>query len=217
MQLHLDGAFTRRDSERAALTADIQLVTETEGITLRVEGITRFLDDKAYVRITKAPSTFPLLEKLKDQWLELPRGGQTGETAASQESDLFTSVVRLRREKLDDHSVTVYRAQATSQAIVRLLDGIASVLGTRLTAAQIDGIRQGVAADSTVPVEVWASPWTHELRRLSAVLKVPNTNTISFALTLTDRNKPVDIAQPEGATTLEGIVAGLQAQPSPSP
>lgn len=215
--MRLNGAFARRESERDALTADVQLVTETEGITLRIEGATRFVGEKAYVRITKAPATFPLLEQLKDKWIELPRGGQSPASSASSDGDLFTIIEKGGRTKIEGHSTTVYNAQATSQAVIRLLDGIADVLGTRLTAEQIDGVRQSVAADATVPVELWATPWTHELRRLSASLQVPNQNNISFVLTLADRNRSQDIAAPENAQTLEGIVAGLQSSPTPAP
>ncbi len=215
--MRLNGAFARRESERDALTADVELVTETEGITLRVEGTTRFIGDKAYVHITTAPATFPLLAQLKDQWIELPRGGQSNDNSAASGDELFSTVDRGSRTKIAGDWVTVYNANATGQAVIRLLDGIADVLGTRLTAEQIDGIRQAVAADATVPVEVWATPWTHELRRLSASLPVPNQTTISFVLTLAERNQAQDIAVPANAQTLEGIVAGLQSSPSPAP
>lgn len=214
--VRLKGAFARRESERDALTADVELVTETEGITLRIEGNTRFVGDKAYVRITKAPATFPLLARLKDQWIELPRGGESEGSVTAANQPMFTKVERAGRTSISEQSATSFRAQATSQAVIRLLDGIADVLGTRLTAEQIDGIRQNVAADTTVPVQLAISPWTHEILQLSATLSAPNQNQISFVLTLADRNRSQDIAAPDGAQSLEGIVAGLQSGPTPT-
>lgn len=217
VKVRLNGAFARRESERDALTADVELVTETEGITLRVEGNTRFVGDKAYVRVTKAPATFPLLAQLKDRWIELPRGGESDSGSPAADAPLFASVERTGGKKINGQSVIAYRAKATSQAVVRLLDGIADVLGTRLTAEQIDGLRQNIAAGTTVPVQLAVSPWTHELRELSATLSAANQNEISFSLQLSDRDRAQDIAAPDGAEPLEGIIAGLQSSPAPPP
>jgi hypothetical protein len=216
VQLLLDGEFQRQEEQRDSLAAKVQLVTETEGLAIRIEGDTRFIGDKAYVRIATAPQTFPLLVQLKDRWLELPRGGAAGEGAATGEELLFTEVRRSGTETVNGARVAVYSAQATSAAVVRLLDNIADILGTRLTAEQIAGIQQGINGVETVPLTLKITPWTHELVELSTTLAIPGSNTVHFTLKPRDRNESFDITVPEGATTLEGAVAGLQSSPAPA-
>jgi hypothetical protein len=222
VQLLMQGAYERQEQERDSLAATIQLVTGTEGLTLRVEGETRFIGDQAYVRIEKAPPAFPLLAQLKGQWLELPRGAAPSDSAAAPDGPLFMKVERNGRDRLDGQATTLYTAEATAAAVVNMLDHVADILGTRLTADQIDGIRQGITGVDTVPVRLWVTPWSHELVKLATTLTVPGGNTIVFELKPTDRNRDVEIAVPEGALSLEGTVAGLQsgtaeAAPTPTP
>jgi hypothetical protein len=217
VQLLLGGEFERRQDERDSLAADVRLITETEGLTVNIEAATRFIGDKAYLQITKSPPSLPVLIQLKNQWLELPRGDAATAETAKPTGPLFINVQRIGRdEKIDGQTVTAYTADATAGAIVRLLDNMADILGTRLTAEQIDNVRRGITGIETVPVQLWITPFSHELVKLSSTLTVPGSNTITFELKPTDRNKLVEITVPEGAVTLEGAIAGLQQAGSSS-
>jgi hypothetical protein len=215
VQLLLDGEFQRQEEERDSLSAKVQLATETEGLAIRIEGDTRFIGDKAYVRIATAPQTFPVLVQLKDKWVELPRGGAGEQGAAPTEGLLFMEVEKTGSETVDDRRVSVYSAQATSAAVVRLLDNIADILGTRLTAEQIAGIQQGITGVETVPLTLKVTPWSHELIELSTTLAIPGSNTVSFTLKPRDRNEALTITPPDGAVTLENAVAGLETSAAP--
>ena len=203
VQLLLQGAFERKADQRDSLTSAVQLITATEGLTLRVEGETRFIGDQAYVRIISSPPTFPVLVQLKDTWLSLPRGADSSASEARLPEQLFTEVDRVGSEKVNDRRATKYSAQATSEAVVQLLDSIADLLGTRLTDEQINNIRQSVAGGSTVPIDIWVSPVSRELIKLAATLTIPGSNTIGFTFEPSARNEPVDISVPENPVSLE--------------
>jgi len=205
VSLQVAGVFDRQEAGRDSLDADIILVTESESVSLKVEAEAKFIGDEAYVKINKSPAAFPALVELKGQWLVLPRGGDDnlGHTPGGSEA-LFTNVKRAGAGHLT--------AEATPAAFVSLLDNIANLLGTNLTAGQIDNIRSSLNQVDTVPVELDISSFSHELQQLSTTLNMPNQNTVEFTLALSERNQPTEITVPEGAKSL-GELLGAPASP----
>lgn len=211
VELKLDGVFARGadETKKDALQAGVVLGTKTESITVNVEGDVRFVDDKAYLFIKKAPPLFSVLAQLKGQWLTFARQGEVGESA-TRGSGVFTEVDRAGVEELNGEQVVTYTAVATDTAVIRMMDGIAAVLGTRLTDQQVADIRTSVARAERVPVELKIKRGGRQLRELATMLTIPGGNTVRFTLTILDINQPVDITPPEGAVPIEDAVRKLQ-------
>lgn len=212
VEIVLDGVFLRRekDNERDRLQADVTVTTKTDSLSLTLEGEARFVGDKAYLFIEKSPAAFGALTQLKGQWLELPRGdaSQPAETAIS--SDFFTKVERDGSANLSDVSVVKYTAQAHEAGVVRMMDSIAELLGTRLTDAQVNSIRGSVQKVGHVPVELWVARWGTQPKQLAATIEVPGGNKMRFVLQLKQLNAKVVIAAPEKAVPLSDAVASLR-------
>ncbi len=217
VELNIDGSFARQDDKRDSLTMTVALTSKTESVSVQIEGEMRFIDEHAYILIKKAPQAVPLLAQLKGTWIRLPRGGQQTAPKVETNDQLFANIARQRRERIADATTNKYQATATTTAVLRLLDGIADLLGTRLTEEQIVGIRQSLAEVKEVPVELWITPLTHELKQLHTTFTVSGGNTVSFTLALNDRNEPIDMAVPEGAVTLEEMLRAAIPQPTPQP
>jgi hypothetical protein len=216
VELNIDGVFARQPEKRDALAMNIALTNKTESVSIQLEGELRFIEEQAYLLIKKAPQVVPLLAHIKGTWIRLPRGGQQKERETPTPEQLFTNINRQGTEKVADATARKYRAVATGAAVLHLLDGIAELLGTQLTEDQIAGIRQSLGEVQEMPVELWITPWKHELKQLKTVLAVPGGNTINFTLTLQERNKPADITVPEGNVTLEETLQTAIAQQAPS-
>jgi hypothetical protein len=215
VDLLVNGQFKREADRRDSLDATLQLTTKTETLTMLVEANARFIGDQAYFQITKAPPSLPLLAELKNIWIELPRGTQQSPAALPEQEDTFVSVKAGPRQELDGTTVKAYQAVATSAAVIRMMDSIAQVLGTHLTAEQIASIQQGVANAENVPIELAITPWSNEIRRISLVTTVPGSNNnMSIELKFTERNKPVEIAVPTDAKKLSDI-AGASDEAAP--
>lgn len=209
VEITLDGVFARsnKEGERDRLQADVIVTTKTESVSVTLEGETRFINDKAYVYIKKSPPVFGALTQLKGQWLELPRGQTTQPAKATLPDDLFSGVQRIGTETIDGEPVVKYSAVANEAAVVRMMDSFASLLGTRLTDAQVNNIRGSVQKVGQVPVELWIRRWGSDLRKLAALIDVPGGNKMRFTLRLKDVNTPVDITAPEQAVPLNEAVA----------
>lgn len=203
IQIHFSGVFVRfKDNKKPRLQSAIAATIQTESVSLQLTGEARFVDDKAYLLITKAPPVFPGLVKLRGTWLELPRGGTVSGTNGPINSQLFTDVKAVGREKLDTITTTKYHAVAAQAAIIQFMDGIAELLGTSLTEAQITQLRHSMTQVKIVPVDVWISPGTRTVHQFQATIAVPGGNTMHLTLKLSDRNQPVNISAPENAQAL---------------
>lgn len=215
VDLLVNGQFKHETDRRDSLDATVQLTTKTETLTMLVEANTRFIGDQAFFQITKAPPSLPLLAGLKNIWIELPRGTQQSPSTLPKEQDTFVSVKAGPRQELDGTTVKTYQAVATSAAVIRMMDSIAQVLGTHLTAEQIASIQQGVANAENVPIELAITPWSNEIRRISLVTTVPGSNNnMSIDLKFTERNKPFEISAPSDAQKLSDI-AGATNESAP--
>jgi hypothetical protein len=201
IELTANGHFDRAVTPRSALAANVNVAIKTDSVTVQSDGEARFIGDKVYVQITKAPAVFPVLAQLKNAWIYFERGGQDNPAAATPQAPLFTSVKRESVETIDGVSTVKYSAKAADTAVIRMMDGLADMFGTSLTADQIANIKKSVAEVEEVPVELWVKRWSSDLRQFRTVLVVPGGNTVNFTVTLTDKNQPVDITVPEGAVT----------------
>lgn len=217
------GAFAREENNgqdspaRSALQADIVLLTKTESVSVAVEGEVRFVGNKLYFHITKLPPLYALLNQLKGQWFEIPRGEEMATPPPVTDEDHFQAIKRVGRETIDGESAVKYEAVAKEAAVVGMMDSVAEVLATRLTAQQLGSLRQSVDEAGEVPVELWISPWSNELRQLRANVTVPGGNTMHFTLNITDTGAPVTITVPESATPLSDFVQAARAAALPVP
>ena len=211
VEVKLTGVFSRgaQANQRDRLQADVVITAKSDSVTLAVEGEVRFVDDQAYVLIKKAPPG--ALNPLKGVWLELPRGQASQPATTTVSEDLFTDVKRAGTEKLGEETVVKYTAIARETAVVRMMDGIAELLGTRLTDAQVAEIMVSVQRAGQVPTEVWISRWGTTLRRLAATVDVPGGNAMRFVLTMTDINLKTNIMVPENAVPINEAMGALNA------
>lgn len=216
VEIKLDGVFARgtKDQERDQLKADVAVTTKTESVSVTLEGEARFVNDKAYLYIKKSPPAFGALTQLKGQWLQLPRGETTQPAQAKLPDDLFTGVKRAGTQDLDGRSVVKYTATAHETAVVRMMDSIAALLGTRLTDAQVNSIRGSVQKVGQVPVELWITRWGSDLAQLSALIAVPDGNKMRFTLRLKETNSKVEIVAPDNAKPINEAVATTSPQSS---
>lgn len=215
VEVYINGSFARQQDKRDSVAMEITLTSKTESVSVQIEGEMRFIEEQAYILIKKAPQAVPVVAQLKGAWIKLPRGGQQTTNQEVSDEQLFSAVTRQGNEKIGGIPAKKYQATATASAVLRLLDSVADILGTKLTEEQIQGIRQSLTEVQEVPAEFWITPWTHELQQLRTILTVPRGNTIRFTLTLNNRNKPVEIAAPEGAMTIEEALRAATPQQVP--
>jgi len=209
IEITLDGAYRRAENQAAAIQSNINMSIATDSVTVGLTGEARLIDDKTYIFITKSPPLFPILQKLKGQWIELPRGQQSLTTPAPSQAELLTDVTYLTQEEISDESTHKYQAQASQAAIVSFMDNLARLLGTNLTDDQINQLRSSTTEVTQVPVEIWLTPLTSDLRQLKSSLTIPGANTVETIITLTDRDQPVEILPPENFVSLEQAVENL--------
>lgn len=213
IELNVSGKFKRENDKRDSVDAVVKLSTKTETTTMMIEANTRFIGEQAYFQIIEAPATFPSLAQLKGQWIELPRGMQKDVSELPASSKAFLEIETGENKEIDGVEVKTYKVMATAAAVVRMLDSMASILGTHLTAEQISNIQLGVAAAETLPVELAITPWSREIRQIKSSTVVPGSdNTMSIEFTFRDRNQSVEITVPENAQTLSSL-AGASINP----
>lgn len=199
----LDGAYDRAAHPRDNLVAAWLFTIKTESVTVEAEGEARFVGDAAYLHIEKAAPVFTGLNQLKGQWFTLPRGAMSPPAADHDTGEpLFTSVRRAGRAEVDGRATVRYRAEATGAAVVRLMDTVASLLGTTLSEVQIENIRANAQASASIPVELWISPWTGRLVRWQATISPPKGNRVTFTLRVKDLSISTDITAPPHAVPL---------------
>lgn len=213
IELDIDGRYKRMEEQRDSVDASIGFTTKTETLTMLAEGKARFIDDKAYFKVTKSPAIFPILAQLKGQWIEMTRGEKQEKADFEFEDEPLVNVEAGGKREVGGVSVRVYEAEATSAAVINMLDGVASVLGTRLTEDQIKGIRERVEGTKNVPVELAVDPWTRELKQIRSTTVIPdNNNTIDIEFTFSDIEDPVEIMAPENAQSLLGETDAIGGQ-----
>jgi hypothetical protein len=200
--INLDGVYRHRQ-DRPDFQSEVVLVIDSESVSLQLTGEVRFVDDKAYLLITKAPPVFPALAKVKGQWLELPRGGDTASPSTPVAAASFSRITSQGMEERNGVRVRKYEAVATQAAVVQFMNTIAHILGTNLTEQQLNELKQGTAAVEEVPVTLWITPISHKLRALQATLAVPGGNTVKLTLDLAEPTGTVAIEAPTETTTFQ--------------
>lgn len=202
IDLVLDGVWAEQAGPDA-LATNVTFTTQTESVSIKIKGEVRLVDDKLYFLITNTPSAFPALVQLKDQWLAINRGASQGEAApASLTADKFSRVDRVGVEKIGDEPYVHYVATATDEAIIGLMDNLAGILGTSLSADQISQIRASVSQVTTVPLDIWIKRWGSDIKELRTTIAVPGGNSVHFTLRFNQLNQGVSITAPSGAKSL---------------
>lgn len=212
IEIAVDGFFERQSEGWDSLAADVKIATVTESVTMRIAAKIIFISDKAYVKVIKAPPAFPELAQLKDIWIALPRGGDKTLSQLNPDKTLFTNAKRIGKKDIGGKRIASYQAEADQTAILHMMDGVAGLLGTRLSAEQIAGFRDQVKDTDSASVEMAIAPWTGDLRWFATTLYTLNSNQIGLTLTLRNRNQPVDIVAPPGAVSLDDILSAAKTQ-----
>jgi hypothetical protein len=215
VEVELKGVWRKEDGPDSIAT-DLILATQTESVSVKVQGDVRLIGDKLYWQITKTPQSFPILMQLKDQWIVMPRGATPEGDDTLAAAPVLTSVTRQGVETIDGVTTVHYTATASAETMVSLMDGLAGVLGTSLSEAQINQIKESVAQATSVPLDLWVKRWSSEPKQLRVSLAVPGGNTVQFTIQFTALNQPVTIDVPEGAITLQEM-AQRQVTPTPVP
>ncbi len=205
IEIAVSGLFKRQSESWDSVTADTKITIETDSITMRIEGNIIFIGDKAYVKITKAPPAFPALVQLKDTWLTLPRGGDKNTSQFDPDKPLFTDIKKVGKKNVSGKKITSYEAKADQIAMLHMIDGVAGLLGTRLSAKQIANFRDQIENANSASVELSIAPWTRDLHYFATTIITPNSNQVALTLTLENRNQPVDIVAPANAVSLDDI------------
>lgn len=211
VEIIIDGSFDRSVTPPNVDT-DVDLNIKTESVTVQVELAARAIADKVYLFVKKSPHVFPPLVQLKNQWVVFDRGGLVESASPIVDERLFTSVDRAGRETINGVPTIRYEAVASKAAVVSMMNAIAQILGTQLSAGQIADIEKSLNEVTSVPVTIWITRWGIDIQQIAATLTVPSGNTIRFTLTIKDRNKPVTIATPEGAVSLQQAVKNSSGQ-----
>lgn len=205
VHLELNGVYNRAKTDTpASIQSDVLLGIESESVQLQLTGETRFIDSKVYFLLTKVPPVFRALVPLKGMWVEIPRGAAKTDDvpAASTDEALVRKVTSKGKENVAGMRTTRYEALATQAAVVRMMNSIATILGTQLTATQIKELKQGVGQVETVPVTVWMTPFGHNVKQLAGTLTIPGGNSVQFTFTFLDQNKKTEMKVPDGAKPL---------------
>lgn len=212
-QIKLDGAYDKSNVQgsmpylQTAFNGDIK----TTGMTLNVAGEARLLD-QAYIHIAQAPPLLPAIAQLQGKWIALPRNEAPAITAPADQK-LFEDVDWKGIGGVDGRITLHYRAKATAAAITGLLDNIAAIIGTSLTQEQLKNIADSVTQAGNVPLDVWVSPFTNQIKKIAAEILLPNNSSFALTLSFSNENKLVSIEKPEGAVLLQQ----LSQTPSPEP
>lgn len=223
LELAVDGVFARHDEQQDSLQADATMTAKTESVSVQLQAEFRFIGDQVYVLVKRAPAAYPALVQLKGVWLKLPRGAEQQPAAEQDDAvELFTDVDRAGTEHLDGVGVVKYDTVATDDAVVRMMDAFAVLLGTDLTEQQIQDVRAGVAQAGEVPVTVWVRRFSRQLEQLQTRFTVPGGNTVAFTLRLKERGQDVTVEEPAGAVTIQELITTLQqaqqvGTPTPPP
>ncbi len=209
LNVNFDGVF-ERTSPRNSLKTHILISTDTDSVTMRIEGDIIFINEDAFIRITKAPPTIPLLSQFKNQWIKTNRGGEETDSQLKDDELLIKNIRKTGKTEVNDNSVTTYEISTSTTAVLHFLDQIASILGTRLTAEQVNNFKNNVSNAEDIKTTVGVSKWSHSLHLVNTSITMPGGNTVVFTLHLNNRNKKVDISPPDQARSLEEIINTAQ-------
>lgn len=203
MTITLDGSLQREAGGPASLVSEVTINAKGESVTLEISGELRLIGDKAYLLVKKAPAAIPLLAKLKDRWVELPRGSGAAKAVSETSGPFFHDVKSAGREKIAEKKAVKYETTATEQGIISFMDSVANLLGTQLTDQQIGNLRANLEKVDSLPVTLWVTPWSQELVRLEAQLP---GNSVRYTITFSDRNKPVAHEIPPDAKPIKEVL-----------
>lgn len=217
VDMNIAGQWERQDGPDA-LAIDTTLMTQTESVSVSIQGDIRLIKDKLYLQVKKAPAAVPLLVQLKDQWIAVDRGAEEEDSMGVPVGpDLFASVKREGSETIDGVATVHYTATAKNDAIVKFMDALAEMLGTSLSEQQVGQIRESMTHVESIPIDVWVERWGSELKQLHTTLIVPGGTTVEFTLGIKSLNEPVTIVAPEGAATFQEVVKRKTPAPTPEP
>lgn len=195
--VHLQGNYDR-STPRPTLASDVEITIKTESVSLQLSGEARLLEDKFYLLISKTPPLWPVLQTLKGQWIELPRGGHQDNATSIADGQLLVSVKRMGKNQ--------YQTQVTQAGVIRFMNALAEIMGTELSNQQLNELRRGIGQIEQLPVTLTITPFTHRLERLETTIAPPNGNNIHFGLQLEPTANTIVVTAPEGATTLESAL-----------
>lgn len=213
VDIALDGTFSKVKDGRDALQSNVIVTAKTATVTLTFEGETRFVDDKAYIQVTSAPEGIEGISELRNKWLELPRGSQNPDIAEYPQGPLFADIVKEGKQEVSGVSTTHYQAKATDAFLVRVVDGVAQLLGTRLTEDQVASLRASFTESTQLPIDIWATPITHQLKQAHATLAAPSGGAATYTVGIKALDTDVNITAPEGAIPLQQILNATQTNP----
>ena len=206
--LTFDGDMRRSATGPDEAAGDVLMSIATDSVRLEAEGQLRLIEDTLYLLVEQAPPVFPALVQLKGQWIALPRGGTGAAMTTRATAEPFSGYRRIGRD--GEIGATHYRAEATGDAVVGLMDELADFLGTELSTEQVDSLKTSLDRSQAVPVDVWIKLFTQKIVRLEATIEAVSGNVVRFALDVSDHNKPVTLAKPAGAKTIEQILVEQQ-------
>lgn len=201
----LDGSFKREAGGPASLVSEVTINAKEDSVTLEIGGELRLIGDKAYLLVKKAPAAIPLLAKLKDRWVELPRGPGAENVASDASGPLFHEVKSNGREEIAGKKVTKYETTAAEQGIIRFMDSVANLLGTQLTDQQIGSLRANLEKVDSLPMTLWITSWSQELVQLEA--RLPG-NAVRYIITFSSRNQPMAHEIPQDAKPIKEVLGG---------
>lgn len=210
IEVVVDGDFKRRATAPDDVQAKISFSTITDTVSVRVDGEVRLVDKSIYAYVENAPAIFPTLQQLRGKWLENPRGATADRVAHAVPENLFTNVERTGTEVVNGETVVVYKAIATDEAVISMMDGISEIVSTRLTEKDIEGLRASVQKSGEVPVEIKVRRFSKSLKQIVAPITMPGGNTLRFTLTINDTNQPVNITKPDGAVSFQDAGKNVQ-------
>ena len=215
IEVTLDGVYDGTSQGKDSIASDVLLSTRADGVSVNTEGEARLIGDQLFFLIRQVPSSFPVLDTLRGQWVKLPRGGEAEERSPEPRVLSFSGTKRIGKTEVNGTNATQYQAMASPDTAVYLMDSLARVLGTGLSDQQADELRTSLMQTSEVPLTVAVTPWGSEIKQIGTSLSAQGGSMMQFVLTLQDRNKPVSIVEPENAVTLEQLSQSQDQEPVP--
>jgi hypothetical protein len=210
LELNLDGVYQQGPANATELESKVFASIVTESVTVQLTGEVRLIGGQAYFLINKAPAALPFLQPFKGRWIQLPpRTTDTQPLLSSGSGDPILSEINfLGKEEVADQPTNHYQAQASRTAVIHFLNKLASLLGSSLSSEQLAELNTTTQDISDLPLDLWITPYSLELRRLATALSAPSGNIIDLTLTLTKPNQPVSVTTPEGAVPIEEVLRG---------
>ena len=219
LTLMFDGAFDRTDPDNTLVSTQVTITSQTDSLSVDLKGETRLLADKVYFYLDTVPPFFTNLTPFKGRWFSFPRG-QSQATANSDTNShnddseqtnstpavTITNATKVGRDTVNNTSTVKYTATISPEGIISLSDTIGRILGTQLSTDQIKQLQANIADVEAIPVTIWVTSWSHQLKQLEATLQTPQSDSrTTFAIIINDTNQSVEITAPEEAIALDQL------------